>query len=555
MKFCLLTLLILVALGKSSGQHHIVDSLKRQLSLHQQEDTLRVKLFLQLSSDETYDHPTVAGNYAMEAKTLAEKLNYQEGLALAYRLMGLAFWSQANHSAALANFLRGLKIADSIHNAQAQADLTGNLGMVYNDLGDYPKALTYYRASLNKQRELSNILRQAVMHINIGNGYYHLNQFDSALAYYQTGLKMMSPFKKSAKPLIDLGTIGVGDAYAGLGNFDDALTYYYKAKGSSDTTRHNRGRAHSRMSLANLFIKKHQYQQAEKELTACLAIARVVNLKTYVRDSYELLAKVTELQNNPVQAYRYFKLYSLYKDSIRNSAEDSKISSLQLEYELQRKQLEINSLKKDAALNAEELKLKNTILLSVIFGILLVTLSLFVAVRSFKNQKSLNALLQERNVEITNQQTALARQRDEVLALNEEIRSQQDEVISQRDILAEKNSNIEILHRQVTENNQNLEKTVAERTAALKEQNRQLEEYAFINAHKLRAPVASVMGLINLLEKDLPASEQKPMIEYLKKSAAELDKVIHSISDMLQDGLNVFDRQEEKNKDQRPKAS
>src|SRR5579859_7045009 len=114
----------------------------------------------------------------------------------------MAFWAQANQSAALANFLRGLKVADSINSAQIQADLAGNLGMVYNDLGDFHKALAFYRTSLTKQRDLKNVLRQAVMHVNIGNGYYHLNQFDSALFYYRKGLTMMSPFKNS-RALID----------------------------------------------------------------------------------------------------------------------------------------------------------------------------------------------------------------------------------------------------------------------------------------------------------------------------------------------------------------
>ncbi len=524
MKASLFLLSLLGLVGRGLCQHHVADSLRERISVYGKEDTVRVNLFIQLSSEETYDHPTLAGHYAIEAKSLAEKLNYPAGIALGYRFMGAAFWSQANHSSALANFLKGLKIADSIPIPQVQADLTGNLGMVYSDLGDYRKALMYYRLSLKKQVELGNVLRQAVMHINIGNGFYHLNQFDSALAFYQKGLTMMAPFIKTSRSLIDLGTIGVGDAYAGLGNFEEALKYYRKAKTSSDTTRHNRGRAHSRISLANLYIKMRQYQKAEKELLECLAITKSVNLKTYVRDSYELLANVTALQNRQAQSYQYFKLYAAYKDSIQNLAETSKIASLQLDYEIQRKQIEINNLKKDAALSAKELKLKNTILLSVVIGTLLVMLLLFITIKNFRNQKTLNDLLHTQNLEILNQKAELAKQ--------------QDEVVYQRDILEEKNRNIELLNKQVIESNQNLEKTVSERTAALKQQNSQLEKYAFINAHKLRAPVATIMGLINLLQKEVSPHEQKEIIQYLKKSSNNLDQVVRSISDTLHKGID-----------------
>ena len=49
--------------------------------------------------------------------------------------------------------------------------------------------------------------------------------------------------------------------------------------------------------------------------------------------------------------------------------------------------------------------------------------------------------------------------------------------------------------------NENLEKIVLERTKELEKKNKALEEYAFINAHKLRRPVASILGLVNLLNK------------------------------------------------------
>lgn len=540
--FTSLVLVFLLLQFKCYCQNRIADSLKKQLSQHAQEDTTRVILLNQLSSEETYDHPILAGNYSLEARSLAEKLNYSEGVALSYRFMGNAFWAQANQTAALDNFLRGLKIADSIHSPQIQADLTGNLGMVYSDLGDYNKALFYYRASLTKQRELKNALREGVMNINIGNGHYHLNHFDSGLYYYQRGLKMMRSFK-NVKTLIDLGTIGVGDAYAALGNFDEALIYYYAAKRSSDSTRHSRSRAHSRFSLANLFVKKKQYDLAEKELQECLSIAKSVNLKTYVRDSYELMSKVAELERHTAASYEYYKLYRAYNDSIKNSAEASKIASLQLEYELQHKQLEINGLKKDKLLKTEELKFKNTLLVSAIGSFLFIALFLLSTIRNNHTQKKLNTMLADRNAEITKQQVELSKQHDELKALNEEIRAQQDKVILQRDVLANKNQSIESLNRQVTEINQNLEKIVARRTASLQEQNKKLEEYAFINAHKLRSPVASIMGLVNLLQKGSTPSEEKMMIGLLKKSSDDMDKVIRSISDTLQQGLIAYDEQ------------
>jgi hypothetical protein len=335
----------------------------------------------------------------------------------------------------------------------------------------------------------------------------------------------------------------IGNVYEATGNLELALSYYYKARAASDSTGEHKGMTQARKSIASVFLKKHQYDLAEKELRECLDLAKKANLRAIIRDSYELLSKGAEAQGHLPQYISYFKLFTAYKDSIQNSSATSRIASLQLEYEMQHKQLEIDGLKKNAKTKAEELKWKNALLVSTSIGILLIALFLINVVRNFRHQKSLNVALAERNEEISRQKNELARQHDEVLALNEEIRAQQDEVISQRDILAEKNINIEMLHKKLTEANQNLEKTVTQRTAALQEQNHRLEEYAFINAHKLRAPVASIMGLVNLLELKHLADERSLILDHLKKSSWDLDQVIRSISKTLQQGMTAYDQQ------------
>src|SRR5690242_6635609 len=93
--------LLFILQPESHGQNRVVDSLKEQLRIHAREDTIRVALLNQLSSEETYDHPMLAGNYALEARSLSEKLNFPKGIALSYRFMGNAFWAQANQTAAL----------------------------------------------------------------------------------------------------------------------------------------------------------------------------------------------------------------------------------------------------------------------------------------------------------------------------------------------------------------------------------------------------------------------------------------------------------------------
>jgi len=84
--------------------------------------------------------------------------------------------------------------------------------------------------------------------------------------------------------------------------------------------------------------------------------------------------------------------------------------------------------------------------------------------------------------------------------------------------------------------NENLEELVRSRTAELEKKNKALEEYAFINAHELRAPVASILGLIHLMQKLDLRAEEKVYIEHLNESAKKLDSVVSSITEAIERG-------------------
>jgi signal transduction histidine kinase len=64
----------------------------------------------------------------------------------------------------------------------------------------------------------------------------------------------------------------------------------------------------------------------------------------------------------------------------------------------------------------------------------------------------------------------------------------------------------------------------------LLQQNTQLREIAQLSSHELRGPVASILGLVSLFDKNnQDRALNNQIIENLKTSAGDLDKVIHQI--------------------------
>jgi two-component system sensor histidine kinase/response regulator len=75
--------------------------------------------------------------------------------------------------------------------------------------------------------------------------------------------------------------------------------------------------------------------------------------------------------------------------------------------------------------------------------------------------------------------------------------------------------------------NENLNSLVENRTQVILDQNKKLVHYAFVSAHKVRSPLARILGLVNLIGHEISLSDKgKELKEHLQGSANELDDVL-----------------------------
>lgn len=66
----------------------------------------------------------------------------------------------------------------------------------------------------------------------------------------------------------------------------------------------------------------------------------------------------------------------------------------------------------------------------------------------------------------------------------------------------------------------------------IEKQNQTFREIAWIQSHVVRAPLARLLGLVNLLESEIPnvKEESLELIQHIKNSAFELDEIVRDIS-------------------------
>ena len=130
----------------------------------------------------------------------------------------------------------------------------------------------------------------------------------------------------------------------------------------------------------------------------------------------------------------------------------------------------------------------------------------------------------------------LLRQRKQILRANKDLQAKNEEISFQKNAIESQAEALLILNEELKDLNKSLDGRIDERTRQIIQQNQRLAEYTFINAHKLRAPIASILGLINLFQQ-ADAKEQKVILNHLKTCADQLDLTIRTINLNLEGGI------------------
>jgi signal transduction histidine kinase len=120
--------------------------------------------------------------------------------------------------------------------------------------------------------------------------------------------------------------------------------------------------------------------------------------------------------------------------------------------------------------------------------------------------------------------------------LEEKVAARTHEVQNQAKEIRAQSEEIHSSVKEIEEINNNLELLVKARTSDLEKKSKAAEESAFIIAHELRAPVASVLGLINLIMNSELNEDVRTIVTHLEASAENLNTVVRNITQAIERG-------------------
>ena len=430
----ILFMILLSSYHLCSGQNPTIDSLKLVLA-NAMEDTSKVNILIAICQNEYRSSPDHAILYGNEARILSEKLDYQRGLANAYKYIGMGYYFKGDYWETINYWQQSLTSFEAIADKVGIANILNNIGAVYTNEGDDTKSLEYHLRSLKTSEEINDTLRIATSMINIGLIYLkNPSTHDKALEYYLTALPLSEQIENN--DAVGTAAVNLGEIYFQREDYDTALFYYEKSL--AEFKKSNSGNVpYTLTSIGKVYMKRGDFQraielqqegyeiakqsEAKLEMTATLLglagtyfeqgnlkssiptyhnarqIAEEIGAKNVLKEVYEGLATSYAKMSDYGNAYKYQTLLTNINDTLYITANDKKIQSLQFNFELEKKESQIDLLTKDKALQEAIIQKQKFARNTFIIGFIVAMLVAFEIYRNYRRKVRINIELENKD--------------------------------------------------------------------------------------------------------------------------------------------------------------
>jgi tetratricopeptide (TPR) repeat protein len=526
--FLLLFLVGLISSG--SGQTKLADSLWRELNTlkdaRSENDTAYLIVLNEFAYSIQYSNPDSSLLYAEQAKKLSREAGFEKGYAEAVRNIGIVHYLRGNYVKGLEYFYDGLKVAEKIGYEKGVARLHNNIALIYYGQAKYKEALASQFKALAIREKIGDRPGIATSLNNIANIYKNLNQYDESLVYHVKSLGVKRALNDTRAIAASLNNIGW--LFIKQNKYIDAQQYLEEAKPLLKKSQDKILSSDVLQGLAECYWASGNFTEALTLAQQSLQIAHAINLKDQLRDCNETISKIYKVRGDFKSALRHHEIFKLYADSINNAEIEKKTSALAVQYEFEKKEAVLKAEQDKVNLEHEKQNLQQRwIIITVAIGLFMVSVVAFLFFRSRNNMERAYHKLEIANQEIQTKS-------EQLRLINQALQLQKEEISQQRDVVAAQNQKLNEANAIIGSHNIVLEHEVDRRTKELSEYARQLEEFAFITAHDLRSPVATILGLGNLMEQIGGDAKEREMIyEKLILTAKVLDETVKGLNRKL----------------------
>ncbi len=446
-RFLLAVVLLLPAFQAFPAGLSELDSLRQLLSttLH---DTDRVKIHNNISRKLFRKDQELSRQHADSAMTLATKIDYPMGIAMAYKNIGSGYYVKGNYEKALEQWKYCRVYTDRTGDSSQMANALVNIGVAYKKLGFYDKSIHFYMESLEISEKILDSLKMAMAYVNLGTLNSAQNDYKQALHYLEKGKAIYA--LKDRKRELAATSNNMGIIFEKQEAYEKAISLYEQTLSLYENLDDEWGMALGNNNVGLILFKMGKIEEALEKLLLTLSIRKklgdeygiastMINIGNcyhelgayekaidYFKDSqrrsekmgtrqlsrscYEALLESYRFKKDYQKALKYHHLLVAVKDSMFNEESNKQIQEMQTRYEAEQKEKEIVLLTKEKELHTAnlqqqeaELTWQRIVLVIALVGLVMILILAFLIYNRYKLKQQTNERLGAQNREINEQ--------------------------------------------------------------------------------------------------------------------------------------------------------
>jgi tetratricopeptide (TPR) repeat protein len=302
------------------------------------------------------DHSEFAKAIELHESALSHAENDTIILLNALNNLGVVYRRLDKPRKALDYHMHALKLAESYNEIPAIALRSlcialNSIGNINLTLNQPEKALEVFNQSLLLEQQQNNDLGIAINYENIGLAYQQLGKPDVALSYFQKSLQHNKKINSAVGQSICYNSIG--DIFLLKNKPYEALSNYKTALSLSCKTNDDYHISQAHANLGRTYLKIGNLEEAFPEIVIYNEIAKKTGSGTLLAESYKLLSDYYEKQGDYEKAFSNFKTSVQFNDSIINDRNTRYLTEMQVIYEAEKKQQQIEILTKENKIKSQ----------------------------------------------------------------------------------------------------------------------------------------------------------------------------------------------------------
>ena len=332
MKKALLFIVLIITVTLVKAQHKTIDSLRIKLS-KTTVDTSRLRLLSDLSNEYLVTNPDSCLIVSQQVYQLAGKYNLPSQQAIALNNIADVYCNMGDYVTGIRICLKAVRIYENQKNVMGLAGVYNDLGATYIEAADYSNGLRYLRMA---ERGLSNQIKtqdkeqlKAIIELNIGECFLYTHQIDSAAYYLQNTNRTEGQYHY----LNFVGNIerDLGEVEIARQHKAEALKHLNVAVKLSKSNNDVKMLSMTYLSTSKLYHQFKQQDSAEYYAQKALEVARSGKYEQDALNAGIVLYSDYDEDKNLPEAYKYYKLATIAKDSLYSQDRVKKMISMDFE--------------------------------------------------------------------------------------------------------------------------------------------------------------------------------------------------------------------------------